>query len=179
VRDDPEYEAYVAARSRRLHHYAYLLTGDWAAAEDLVQTALVKAWFAWHRIDGNADPYVRRIIATTYTSWLRRRWSSEVRMADPPEVGTDHHADRHAERDALWRALRTLSRRQRAVLVLRYFEDLTQEETARTLGLSVGTVKSQTGRALAALRRSGLSDDGLTTDRLTTGPDRGRTDRVH
>jgi RNA polymerase sigma-70 factor (sigma-E family) len=153
VPEKPEFEAYVAARSAWLHHFAYLLVADRARAEDLVQAALVKAWFAWRRIEGDPDPYVRRIIVNTFASWRRRRWFGEVSTAELPDRGRADESGAYAERDAVWRALRRLPARQRAVLVLRYFADLSQEETAQTLGVSVGTVKSMTGRAFVALRR--------------------------
>jgi RNA polymerase sigma-70 factor (sigma-E family) len=157
VPEKPEFVAYVEARSAWLHHFAYLLVADRARAEDLVQTALVKAWFAWRRVEGDPDPYVRRIIVNTFASWRRRRWFGEVTTDELPDRGQSDGTGAHAERDVVWRALRRLPPRQRAVLVLRYFADLSQEETAQTLGVSVGTVKSMTGRAFVALRR----DHGL------------------
>jgi DNA-directed RNA polymerase specialized sigma24 family protein len=79
------YDEFVAARSARLLRLAYLLTRDWALAEDLLQTALVKAWFAWARLDGEPEAYVRKVIATTYVSWRRRRWTRELSHGDLPE----------------------------------------------------------------------------------------------
>jgi RNA polymerase sigma-70 factor (sigma-E family) len=150
---DPEgFEEFVAMRSGRLLRTAYLLTHDWARAEDLLQTALAHAWLAWRRIHTHPEPYVRKIIVNTYASWWRRRWTAEDptdRLPDVP-VGDSHAAV--DERDALWRALRRLPKRQRAVIVLRYFEDLTEAETAEILGCAVGTVKSQASKALAKLR---------------------------
>jgi RNA polymerase sigma-70 factor (sigma-E family) len=150
--DRTEYDQFVVDRSPRLLRVAYLLTGDWAAAEDLLQAALVKAWFAWPRVRGDAEAYVRRIIATTYISWRRRRWTGEVPQAMPERIEAADRMTEYVERDALWRMLAELPRRQRAVLVLRYFEDLTETQVAETLGISVGTVKSQASKGLAKLR---------------------------
>jgi DNA-directed RNA polymerase specialized sigma24 family protein len=85
VADKSGYDEFVAARSPRLLRVAYLLTRDWGEAEDLLQTALMKAWFAWTRIDGEPDAYVRRIIATTFVSWRRRRWTGEISRGELPE----------------------------------------------------------------------------------------------
>ena len=145
-----DFDEFVAARSGRLLRTAYLLTRDHALAEDLLQTALTKAWFAWSRIEGQPEPYVRRILVNTYASWWRRRWTGEQPTESLPE--TAEHGPDAAEGRDLWTALGRLPRRQRAVVVLRYFEDLTEVETARILGCSVGTVKSQTSKAFAKLR---------------------------
>jgi RNA polymerase sigma-70 factor (sigma-E family) len=145
------FDAFVLARSGRLLRTAYLLTQDYALAEDLLQTALAKVWFAWSRIDGgDPEPYVRKVLVNTYSTWWRRRWNGEQPTEELPEsAGPDGLA---AERTDLWRALRQLPRRQRAVVVLRYYEDLSEAETARILGCSAGTVKSQTSKAFAKLR---------------------------
>ena len=116
-----------------------------------MQTALSKVWFAWSRISGsNPEPYVRKVLVNTYASWWRRRWNGERATADLPEAAAP--ATSSEERTDLWSALRRLPRRQRAVIVLRFYEDLTEAETARLLECSVGTVKSQTSKALAKLR---------------------------
>lgn len=152
------FDDFVATRSPRLLRTAYLLTRDWALAEDLLQTALARTWEAWRRVNGDPEPYVRRVIVNTYASLWRRRWRGEMPTAELPEGAGPHAAmpaDPHTgleERDRLWRALGRLPRRQRAVLVLRYFEDLTEAETAEIMRCSVGTVKSQASRALAKLR---------------------------
>jgi len=143
------FDEFVAARSRALLRTAYLLTHDHALAEDLLQTALARAWFAWRRIDGNPDPYVRRILVNTYASWWRRKWNGEHPTDELPERPTDETG---TEPTDLWQAMERLPRRQRAVVVLRYFEDLTEAQTAELLGCSVGTVKSQCSKALAKLR---------------------------
>jgi RNA polymerase sigma-70 factor (sigma-E family) len=146
----PDFEGFVAARSAALLRTAYLLTRDHALAEDLLQTALTKAYLAWSRIDGEPEPYVRRIIVNTYSSWWRRKWNGERPTDELPETAA---ADQGlGESGDLWDALGRLPRRQRAVVVLRYFEDLTEAQTAELLGITVGTVKSQTSKAMASLR---------------------------
>jgi RNA polymerase sigma-70 factor (sigma-E family) len=154
------FNEFVVGRSGRLLRCAYLLTSDWAAAEDLLQSALVKAWSAWSRIDGDPEPYVRRIMVNTQASWWRRRWRGEIPSSELPEVAESGPADRIADRDHLWEALRRLPLRQRTVLVLRYFENLSEVEIAEAMGCSLGTVKSQASRALAKLRL----DESLTRE---------------
>jgi RNA polymerase sigma-70 factor (sigma-E family) len=150
--DRRDFDEFVVTRSSRLLRTAYLLTRDWALAEDLLQTALAKAWFAWGRLDDNPEPYVRKILVNTYASWWRRRWRGETPTESLPEtVGTDA-TSQVDDRDELWQALGRLPRRQRAVVVLRYFEDLSEAQTAEVLGVSTGTVKSQASKALARLR---------------------------
>ncbi len=145
---------FVAGRSSALLRAAWLLTGDSGKAEDLLQTVLAQVWPKWSRIaaGGNPEAYLRRALFTTYLSWWRRRWRFEVSQA-PPESGdrTDLAGD-SANRDVVRRALAGLSRQQRAVVVLRYLEDLSIAETAELLGCSTATVKVQSARALAALR---------------------------
>jgi RNA polymerase sigma-70 factor (sigma-E family) len=155
--DRKSFDDFVATRSTRLLRTAYLLTHDRALAEDLVQTSLAKAWFSWGRIEGRPEAYVRRIMVNTYSSWWRRRWNGEEATADLPERGAgqgfrpgeDVSVD---DRTDLWRALARLPRRQRAVVVLRFYEDLSEAETAEIMQCSMGTVKSQASRALARLR---------------------------
>lgn len=152
---ESEFREFVAARSPALLRTAYLLVGgDWALAEDLLQAALIKTYLAWGRIrDRDAlEGYVRTTLATTSTSWWRRRWHGERATDVLPETVVAERTGLVDERDALWRLVRDLPPRQRAVLVLRYYEDFSEAETARTLGISVGTVKSHTARALASLR---------------------------
>ncbi|MDQ1715295.1 MAG: hypothetical protein QOC60_1240 [Frankiaceae bacterium] len=149
--DRSEFDGFVTAASPRLLRTAYLLTRDSAAAQDLVQIALVQAWRSWSRIDGDPLPYVRRIMINAYTAAWRRRWRDEVPTADLRDVGYEPHGSVE-ERDLVWSALGQLPRRMRAVLVLRYFEDLTEAQTAENLGVSVGTVKSQSSKGLARLR---------------------------
>lgn len=150
-----EFEEFVAARSTALWRSAYLLTGDRHRAEDLLQAALVKAWRRWGRVE-QPEPYVRAAIASTYTDWWRRRWNGEVPTGELPDrPGPSDTAHAEVRRDVL-AALATLPRGQRAVVVLRFFDDLTEQQTAEALGVTVGTVKSQTSRALATLRTSPL-----------------------
>ncbi|HEX3930209.1 MAG TPA: SigE family RNA polymerase sigma factor [Nocardioides sp.] len=145
-------DEFVAARSGALLRTAYLLTRDHALAEDLLQTALTKAWFAWRRIQGEPEPYVRKILVNTYASWWRRRWNGEQPTETLPEPTAVDTVGDAAEPSDLWTAMGRLPRRMRAVLVLRYYEDLTEAQTAEVLGCSVGTVKSQASKALAKLR---------------------------
>lgn len=133
---------FVASRSEALLRSAWLLTGDSGRAEDLLQTVLARAWRHWARIvaGGQPEAYVRRALYTTYVSWWRRRWRDEVPAAQPPEVaGRGDLADEEANRDAIRRALDRLSRQQRAIVVLRYAEDLSIERTAELLGCSIAT----------------------------------------
>ena len=147
---DMEFDEFVVARSPALLRTAYLLTRDVQLAEDLLQTALTKAWFSWHRIDGDPEPYVRRILINASVSWWRKRWTHETPIGFVPEStpGVGPPADVHD----LMQALGRLPRRQRAVVVLRYVEDRTEADTAALMGCSVGTVKSQCAKALAKLR---------------------------
>lgn len=145
-----DFDAFVRARRRALLRTAYLLTGQHADAEDLVQAALVKVVPHWRKISDHPEPYVRRVLARESVSrWRRRRWR-EVISDDLPE-GASLDPD-VAAREDLRRALALLAPRQRAVIVLRYFEDLTEAETADALGIAVGTVKSQARDALRVLR---------------------------
>ena len=148
-----DFDEFVASRSSRLLRTAYLLTRDHALAEDLLQTALTKAWFSWSRIESDPEPYVRKILVNTFASWWRRKWSGEHAYAEPPEPEPGPSGqDRADQRHDLWEAMGRLPRRQRAVVVLRFVEDLSEAETARLLGVAPGTVKSQTSKALAKLR---------------------------
>ena len=150
---DADYTDLVHACWPRLYRTAYLLLGDAAEAEDLVQTALAKTWASWSRVrDLEAAPgYARTTMVNTATSWFRRRsWRNERPTEVLPERAA---ADADpSERPALLAALAQLPRRQRAVVVLRYYDDLSVADTARTLGITEGTVKSQTSDALAKLR---------------------------
>ena len=160
-----DFRSYVTVRSPALLRTAYMLTGNRADAEDLLQTALAKTYLSWDRIrDWEAlDGYVRRVIVNTQTSFWRRRKVDEYPSEVLPEkAGRDETADLDLH-DALWNALRGLPKRQRAMIVLRYYEDLSEAETAAVMGVSVGTVKSTTSRALTKLRdTTGLRDDPRT-----------------
>ncbi|MGI5213265.1 SigE family RNA polymerase sigma factor [Plantactinospora sp. CA-290183] len=152
---EDEFREFVAARSAALLRTAYLLAGDWATAEDLLQTALTKTYLAWKRLGEieAVEPYARRVLINTATSWWRRRWHGERPTEVLPERAAPDQIEEQLERDRLWRHVRTLPVRQRAVLVLRFYEDLTEAQTAAMLNISPGTVKSQTSRALGTLRR--------------------------
>ena len=154
---DEEFSRFVAARLGALVRTAFLLTGNAAQAEDLVQTALTRTYVHWRRIGGQptTEAYVRRAIVNTYTSWWRRHRGRESLVRDFVEgARTDLPDDLEAvlSRSTLWPHLARLPRGQRAVLVLRYYEDLTEAQIAQTLGISPGTVKSQCSKGLANLR---------------------------
>lgn len=153
------FEQFVAARGAALWRSAWLLTGDSRLAEDLLQTALGKAWSAYDRVShdgGSFEAYVRRTLVTTHATWWRRRWQGETPVAEPPQAEEPDRTEALAQRHDVLAALTTLSARQRAVVVLRYYDDLTEAETARHLGCSIGAVKSHHSRAIRALRGSAL-----------------------
>lgn len=162
--DEQSFASFVTARSAQLLRTAYLLTQDHALAEDLLQTALARAWLAWSRVDGDPEPYVRRILSNLYATWWRRKWNRETPTEQMPERYEQSTAEQAVdERADLWNSLGRLPKQQRAVVVLRFYEDLSVQETADILGCSAGTVKSQTSKALAKLR----VDDAL---RTSAGP---------
>ncbi|MFE0626708.1 SigE family RNA polymerase sigma factor [Streptomyces sp. NPDC058864] len=150
---------YVRAKGPALLRTARSLTANPCDAEDLLQTALTKTYLAWDRIDDHRalDGYVRRTLVNTRTSQWRRRRVEEYATDELPEphghavTGPDE-AERQAQRDALLRAIGRLPARQRAMVVLRYYEDMSEVQTAEALGVSVGTVKSAVSRALGKLR---------------------------
>lgn len=152
---DIDFESFVASHQIGLRRYALALTGNGHDADDLLQTTLVKLYLAWDRIDDRAHlgAYARVTMARSYVSIWRRWGSHESPSASPPDVPV-MGPDTTADRDLIWRGLDRLGRRQRAVVVLRYFEDLDLATIADTLGISVGTVKSQLSRALDNLRDS-------------------------
>ena len=150
-----EFDAFVAGAGSRLLRTAYLLTGDQRAAEDLLQDALLRVWSRWSRVRAAEHPlaYARRVLVTTSVSrWRasRTRTAGERLMAEPPETST-HDAEPDRD-DELWLAVLSLPPRQRAVMVLAYYEDLTDADTADVLGCTIGTVKSQRAKALRSLR---------------------------
>jgi len=159
---DREFREFVTGRSPALLRTAYLLGGDWATAEDLLQVALTKTYLAWLRLGTieAIEPYARRVLVNTATSWWRRRWHGERPTDVLPDMPASDGLDERLERDRLWRHVVTLPARQRAVLVLRFYEDQSEAETARLLGVSVGTVKSQCARALVSLRAR-LAAEGI------------------
>jgi RNA polymerase sigma-70 factor (sigma-E family) len=147
------FRAFVEARSPALLRSGWLLTGDWPSAEDLVQTALAAAWPRWGTLNHAPEPYVRKIMVNTFLRWRQRRWNGEIATAKLPELKA--YGDVFAQVDsraALTAALDRLPARQRAVVVLRYFADLTEVQTAQAMDCSVGTVKAHAAKALARLR---------------------------
>ncbi|WP_232680753.1 SigE family RNA polymerase sigma factor [Nocardioides sp. R-C-SC26] len=158
-RRDADFTDYLTARQPALLRTAYLLTGDRHQAEDILQTSLAKLYLAWDKVaDRNAtDAYVRRIMVNEINSLWRRPWKRREHSTDVIPEG-EPHPDAHVdasrrERDgALWEIVQSLPPKARAVVVLRYYEQMSEAETADALGISVGTVKSQCSRAIAALR---------------------------
>ena len=150
---ESEFTAYVLARQRRFVRFGYLLTGDPYEAEDLVQSALAKVYRKWDSIEGSPDAYVRQTIINEHRSWWRRTWrhkevtGSDLITYEDPAAPADAYGDQD-----LRSQIRNLPTQQRATIILRYYEDLTEVQTAEVLGCTVGTVKSHTSRALAALR---------------------------
>ncbi|MDQ4054269.1 MAG: SigE family RNA polymerase sigma factor [Actinomycetota bacterium] len=149
-----DFESWLVAREPALQRLAALLAGDSHGAQDLLQTTLAKLYLAWDRLDHteSVDAYARRILVNEHRSaWRRPSRRREVVTDLVPEGATVDH-DYDGSREAVWAFVQSLPPRQRAVIVLRYYEELTEPETAEVLGISVGTVKSQASRAIAALR---------------------------
>jgi len=156
---DADFTAYLEARQGRLLRTAYLLTGDQHQAEDLLQTSLAKLYLSWDQVRdrGSIDAYARRIMVNENNSAWRRPWRRRERPTDFAAEGAPagtpvRHGYDEGVGDTVWQIVQTLPRRARAVVVLRYYEQLTEAETAEVLDISVGTVKSQTARAMASLR---------------------------
>lgn len=151
LQGEAAFDAFVAARGHALARTAFLLTGDHHLAEDLVQVTLLKAARAWHRIEGDPGPYVRRILHHEHVStWRRHRHVHEVALTESDDRAAP--ANDPDARLALRTALATLTPKQRAVVVLRFYEDLTEVQAAAVLGVAPGTVKSTCRQALARLR---------------------------
>jgi RNA polymerase sigma-70 factor (sigma-E family) len=152
--DDHAFREYVRARRPALLRTAYLLTGNLADAEDLVQSALAKTYLAWHRIEdrGAVDSYVRRAMVNTQISWWRRRRLEEFPTDEIPDQATVDYPVSSDVQESLRQAIDRLPQRMRAAVMLRYYEDMTEAEVAEVLGVSVGTVKSTVSRAVAKLR---------------------------
>jgi RNA polymerase sigma-70 factor (sigma-E family) len=177
---EEQFADFVTARSGMLLRSGYLLTGDHGLAEDLVQTSLEKTYGALGRVSDERalESYTRKIMVNTVISWSRRKsWRNEhpteAENMPPPDVvsSADGEAD---DRAAVWAALAQLPPKQRAVMVLRYYEDLTEADTARALGCSVGTVKSHAHRAIARLGDLlGEHAPTATTTTTATNPARG------
>jgi RNA polymerase sigma-70 factor (sigma-E family) len=152
---DSEYAEFVRARGTSLLRTAHLLAGNPALAEDLLQISLTKTYLAWGRLrdPGAAEAYTRRVLANSSISWWRQKRNRLERATGRlPEHGVEQPETQLIERDAMIGALRQLSPQQRAVLVLRYYEDQPEAEIASILGISAGSVKSHASRGLAKLR---------------------------
>jgi RNA polymerase sigma-70 factor (sigma-E family) len=170
---DSEYAEFVRARGTSLLRTAHLLAGNRAQAEDLLQISLTKTYLAWGRLrdPAAAEAYTRRVLANASISWWRQKRNRLERPTETlPDAGIEHPAAELAERQAIMQALRQLSRQQRAVLVLRYYEDLSEAQIAAALGLSAGSVKRHASRGLARLRillgeADGRDDGSIATDR--------------
>ncbi len=157
-----EFSTFVSASSRSLLRAGWLLTGDWSSAEDVVQAALLATWRQWAKGGHLENPYayVRRVMVTTYLRSTRRRWTGELASEYLDELSVE---DRRLDAVDTYRdiaaALKTLPPKQRAIVVMRYFADLSEAQTAAAVGCRVGTVKSQLAKALANLRAvPGLAD---------------------
>jgi RNA polymerase sigma-70 factor (sigma-E family) len=149
-----DFESWLVAREPSLHRLAHLLAGDPHTAQDLVQTTLAKLYLAWPRLRDRdqVDAYARKILVNEHRSRWRSAWRRrEVVTETVPETASTPRLD-DGTRDAVWALVRSLPPRQRAVVVLRYYEDLSEAQIAAVLGISPGTVKSQASRALASLR---------------------------
>ncbi|MDP2775686.1 MAG: SigE family RNA polymerase sigma factor [Nocardioides sp.] len=152
---ETDFREWVAASRGRLRRTAYLLSGDWHLADDLVQEALTRAYAVWPRVirGGRPDAYVRKVLLNLYLDHRRRPARREAAWADPPDgPAATSGAESLGERERVLSALREVAPGQRAVLVLRFWEDLSVEQTAHALGVSIGNVKSQTSRGLETLR---------------------------
>ncbi|HEX3824629.1 MAG TPA: SigE family RNA polymerase sigma factor [Mycobacteriales bacterium] len=149
------FDEFVVRALPDLLAFAHRLTADAAEAEDLVQAALVKSMARWSAIERQDDPfvYVRRVIVNTHITWWRR-WSARVTVGSVPERVSAEHTQLAADQDEVRRALLALPQRQRAVLVLRFYEDMSEAQIAVALDCRPGTVKSQASRAMATLRRA-------------------------
>ncbi|TCC41178.1 SigE family RNA polymerase sigma factor [Kribbella speibonae] len=157
VERDREFVEFVEGAGAALRRTAFLVSGDRHRADDVVQDALYKLYLAWPKVRRVSNPfaYARRMVVNAAYDGKRRPWRREVAIADvPDQVGYDDFAAGHAERDEVLAALQSLGPRQRACVVLRYYEDLSVEQTAEILGCSTGTVKSQAARGLDTLRRA-------------------------
>ncbi|MFD0634175.1 SigE family RNA polymerase sigma factor [Catenulispora yoronensis] len=155
--EEAEFRRYVTDRAQALRRTAHLMCGDWHQAEDLVQTALLKLYRAWRRVEhpGNRDAYVRQVVVRALIDEQRRGWRRERPFgAFPDNVAAIETATSTEDRDELLTALARIPARQRATLVLRFWEDYSVEQAAKALNCSEGTVKSQTARGLTALREA-------------------------
>ena len=162
MKDDSvdSFDAFVVARGPALLKFAYLLSRDRHQAQDLVQEALCKAHRRWSRVE-QPEAYVRKAILNDFLSWRRRRASGELvtdELPEPSGLSSGGHAAANADRDAMWKLLARLPRQQRAVLVLRFYEDLDDSAIAGYLNCSQATVRAHASKALARLRTLNLDD---------------------
>jgi RNA polymerase sigma-70 factor (sigma-E family) len=155
------FDEFVLARSGALVRFGHALCGDRHLAEDLVQSVLARALGRWSRISrlDRPEAYVRRMIVNEHLSWRRRRSNHELAASAPPEMAREDGSGQRAERDRIWRLLASLPPKQRAAVVLRYYEDLPDREIDQLLRCTESTVRSQIARALAGLRISTLAED--------------------
>ena len=166
-RENPTFVDFVAARAASLERASWLLTGDRQLAEDLLQSTFCKVWPRWDRIqrtDQDPEAYVRRVLYTTYVSWWRRRSSHEAStpsFVDQERKSAQEFMDQSIDRTMLMAALAKLPPRQRAALVLRYFEDCTIQEASMLMEISTGSFSKHLARALTTLRQDALIDPGV------------------
>jgi RNA polymerase sigma-70 factor (sigma-E family) len=160
---EEQFTEFVRAHSASLFRTAYLMTGDYQRAEDVLQSALVRIYQRWPRIDAMASPlgYARKVVLSQASSWWRRRSSHESPMLAVTDRSIDDRAESVAEHDRVWRAVLSLPPRQRAVTVLRYYEDLSEAQIAATLGIAPGTVKSNSHAAMRHLAQLLGEPDGV------------------
>jgi RNA polymerase sigma-70 factor (sigma-E family) len=173
-RGDTAFTEFASASRARLRDTAYLLCGDWDRASDHVKEALIRVYLAWPRLHraGGELAYARKALVSAFLDASRKRSSAEPPTASHPDQASDEDvASAVADRTALMAALGRLPARQRACVVLRYFEELDVRETAAYLGCSEGTVKSQTARALDSLR---AMFEEASRDELVVAPERGQ-----
>jgi RNA polymerase sigma-70 factor (sigma-E family) len=158
-RAEAEFDAYVAERFDRWRRSAYLLCGDWHLADDLVSEAAIRLFRSWSRARkaDNIDAYAQKILARCWLSERRRAWWRREQPTGETPASHYQHDDRVIDRLPLAQLLRSLGRRQRAALILRYYLDLSVEDTAEILGVTPSTVRSQCARALQQLRDSAPS----------------------
>ena len=165
---DADFDEFMNAQWAPLFRTAYLLTGDYQLAEDVLQTAFAKAFMSWSKISKTGQPvaYTRKIVTNQAMSWWRRRSSTEVPTLDIPGDHHVGHEDRVTQASVVWSVLATLPTKQRAVMVLRYYEDLTEAQIADTLNISTGSVKSHASAARATLaqRLGALERDPINGD---------------
>lgn len=168
---DSDFLGWVSTSRSGLRTSAFLLCGDWYLADDLVQEALTRVFGVWGRVSGSSDPgpYARKVLVNLYLDHRRRPSRRETPTGELPELGAEQPNSVDGDRDRLMSALRQVPKGQRAVLVLRYWDDLSIEQTAQILGTSASNVRSQATRGLEALRAA-LDPD--TTD--TTAPEEAR-----